>query len=208
MSKPSSLSSKKWIRRHIQDQYVIMAHKNNIRSRSYFKLDQIHSTIKLFKKGMQVVDLGSSPGGWSQYASEKVGKRGRIISCDMLPMMPIKAVSFIQGDIRNRSFLNFFLSHLNNTKIDLIMSDMSPNMSGFHCIDHCRFINLNKLVFKISKKILSNNGIVLVKSFHGSHFNILVKKFFDFFIKVKIFKPQASRTNSREVYIIAFGRKI
>ncbi|XBC40594.1 MAG: SAM-dependent methyltransferase [Buchnera aphidicola (Nurudea yanoniella)] len=208
MSKSSSLSSKRWLKRHIRDKYVRLSYEKDVRSRAYFKLDQIHNAIRLFKKGIKIVDLGASPGSWSEYASKKIGRLGHIIACDILPMIPIKNVSFFQGDIRDLNFFNCLLSYLNNIKIDLVMSDIAPNMSGFHCIDHYRSIRLNKLVLKISEKILSHNGKLLIKSFYGNQFNVLIKKIKNIFIKIKIFKPDASRINSREVYIVASERRI
>ncbi|XBC37501.1 MAG: SAM-dependent methyltransferase [Buchnera aphidicola (Meitanaphis microgallis)] len=207
MSKIRSLSSRRWLKRHVKDQYVNLAYKNNIRSRSYFKLKQIHKVNRLFKKGMTVIDLGSSPGSWSEYASKKIGKRGCIIACDMLSMLPIKGVFFMQGDIRELNFFNSLLTFMKHRKIDLIMSDMSPNMSGSSCIDHPRSIELSKLALKISKRTLLDNGKLVIKSFYGNQFHALIKEINTLFVKVKIFKPHASRVRSKEVYIIASERK-
>ncbi|XBC44638.1 MAG: SAM-dependent methyltransferase [Buchnera aphidicola (Schlechtendalia peitan)] len=205
VSKVRSSSSKKWLKRHVRDQYVILAYKKSVRSRAYFKLDDINKRNKLLNSGMTVIDLGSSPGSWSEYASKHIGKSGRIIACDILPMLPIKNVSFFQGDVRNSVFLNFLLSFV-QVKVDLVMSDMAPNMSGSHCIDHPRSLELSRLAFKISMKVLCNHGKLVVKSFYGEQFNALVEEIRTCFIQVKIFKPNASRTCSKEVYIIASGR--
>ncbi|XBC42646.1 MAG: SAM-dependent methyltransferase [Buchnera aphidicola (Kaburagia rhusicola ensigallis)] len=207
MSKTRSLSSKIWLKRHNKDRYVNLAWKYNIRSRSHFKLDQIHSVTQLFRKGMTVMDLGSSPGSWSEYAKKQIGRRGSIIACDVLPMLPIRGVFFIQGDIRDPKFFNFLLNHVKDKKIDLIMSDIAPNMSGFYCIDHCRSIELNQLVLKISTQLLFDNGKLVMKSFYGKQFRTLIEKIHVLFFKVQIFKPNASQTRSKEVYIIASGRR-
>ncbi|XBC38014.1 MAG: SAM-dependent methyltransferase [Buchnera aphidicola (Floraphis choui)] len=207
VSKARSLSSKRWIRRHIKDPYVNLSYKKNIRSRAYFKLDHIHNVSKLFKKGMAIIDLGSSPGSWSQYASKKIGDKGCIIACDILPMFPIKGVFFIQGDIRQFKVINVLLTFLKNKKVDLVMSDMAPNMSGSYCIDHPRSIKLSKLALEISKKILLYNGKLLVKAFYGDQFRSFIDRVKTEFTKVKIFKPNSSRIRSREVYVIASERK-
>ncbi|QCI23363.1 RlmE family RNA methyltransferase [Buchnera aphidicola] len=207
MYKVRSLSSKKWLKRHISDKYVNLAYNYGIRSRAHFKLSNIDSIVKLFRRGMTVIDLGCSPGSWSEYAIKKVGKTGCVISCDILPMKPIKGVFFVRGNIREPSFLNWFLIYLKNKRIDLVMSDMAPNMSGIDCIDHPRSIELGLLALKISEKILTNNGKFLVKTFCGEQFNELILEISALFITVKVFKPSASRMRSREIYIIAFGRK-
>jgi len=205
VSKSRSLSSKNWLKQHFRDQYVTLAFKKNVRSRAYFKLEDINKQNKLFKKGMTIIDLGSSPGGWSEYASKIVRNSGHIVACDILPMLPVKNVYFLQGDIKNSIFLNSLLSFINR-KVDLVMSDMAPNMTGSRCIDNPRLLELNRLALKISKRVLCNHGKLLIKSFYGEQFNVLVEEIRTLFIKVKIFKPNSSRTRSREVYIIASER--
>lgn len=207
MSRKRSSSSKKWLSEHFTDPYVKQAHKDKRRSRAWFKLDSINSNFKLFKKGMKVIDLGSSPGSWSEYASKKIGQSGNIIACDMIPMSSIPNVKFIQGDITNKFYYNLLFNIIKDKNINLIMSDMAPNISGHNFLDHLRIIHLNKIVLQMSKRILSKNGQLLIKSFHGSEFNIFIKNIYNIFIKINIFKPNASRARSKEVYILASGRK-
>ncbi|QCI20517.1 23S rRNA (uridine(2552)-2'-O)-methyltransferase RlmE [Buchnera aphidicola (Brachycaudus cardui)] len=203
ISQKKSKSSHRWLSEHFQDAYVKKAQKNKIRSRAWFKLEQLDKSNKLFKSGMNVIDLGSSPGSWSQYAMQKIGKKGRIIACDILPMKPIIGVNFFQGDFRNKKILNLILNSLHNIKLDLVMSDMAPNITGNFSIDMPRIINLSQLALKISDYVLSKNGIFLLKSFQGEGFNEFYKEIKILFSKVKICKPKTSRTRSREIFILA-----
>lgn len=207
MSKKRSSSSNSWLNEHFNDQYVKKARERKIRSRSWFKLDDIQSTSKFLKTGMKVLDLGSAPGSWSEYAIQKVGKLGYVVACDILFMLPINGVKFIQGNIREKNFFNFLLTYFGNKKIDVVMSDMAPNMTGNSFVDHVRAINLGRLVLDISTKILLKNGSLLVKSFHGQEFSTFIQDLRIAFSKVKICKPRASRARSREVYILASGQK-
>ncbi|QFQ32942.1 23S rRNA (uridine(2552)-2'-O)-methyltransferase RlmE [Buchnera aphidicola (Aphis fabae)] len=203
MAKNKSNSSKRWLSEHFQDQYVKEAKKNKIRSRSWFKLEEIDKNNKLFKPGMNVIDLGSSPGGWSQYAMNKIGKTGSVIACDILPMKKITGVKFFQVDFRNVNILNFMLNRLSNNTFNIVMSDMAPNITGCWSIDMPRIIEICKIALKISTCILPKNGIFLVKSFQGEGLNEFFTEIKTLFSKIKICKPKTSRSRSREIFILA-----
>ncbi|AEO08169.1 23S rRNA (uridine(2552)-2'-O)-methyltransferase RlmE [Buchnera aphidicola] len=203
ISKKKIKSSNYWLREHFSDLYVKEAKKNNIRSRAWFKLEQLDKQNKLFQIGMNIIDLGAAPGSWSQYAVNKIGKTGYIIACDILPIKPIIGVNIFQGDFRNQEMLNKMLSLLKNITFHLVMSDMAPNITGNFSIDMPRIIELSKLALKISNYVLSKNGTFLLKSFQGEGFNELYQEIKTYFKKVKICKPKTSRTRSREIFIIA-----
>ncbi|BGI50977.1 MAG: 23S rRNA (uridine(2552)-2'-O)-methyltransferase RlmE [Arsenophonus endosymbiont of Ceratovacuna japonica] len=202
------INSNRWLIEHFNDKYVIQAQKKNFRSRAWFKLDQIQKSDKIFKHGMTVIDLGSSPGGWSKYAASKVGHMGRVIACDLLSMNPIVGVDFLQGDFRDNKILRLLLKLIGNKKIHVVMSDMSPNISGISTVDISCSIHLIQLVLDIWYDILAIEGSFIIKSFQGEGFNEYLTKIRSLFLKVKIRKPDASRSRSREVYIVATGRKI
>ncbi|QNS02053.1 MAG: rRNA methyltransferase [Buchnera aphidicola (Pentalonia nigronervosa)] len=201
--KRKSNSSSRWLFEHFQDKYVQDAKKNKVRSRSWFKLKELDDSYQLFRNNMNVIDLGSAPGGWTQYARNKIGLKGKILACDILPMLPITGVHFCQGDIRNKKTLRFILNYLKNIKIHLIISDIAPNITGNSAVDMPRIIELCKSVLKISRYILSRNGRFVLKSFHGEGFNAFYEEIKTFFSKVKICKPKSSRARSREIFILA-----
>lgn len=155
---------------------------------------------------MSVVDLGSSPGSWSEYAVKIIGKEGWIVAYDILPMKPISDVLFFQKNINEKKILNFFLK--NNKKVNLIMSDMAPNMSGHSNIDIIKMFQLSELALNLTKEILLKNGTFLIKLFQGTGFSEYIQKLRLLFLKVNIYKPNSSQASSREVYIVAVGRKI
>lgn len=201
--KKKSNSSNRWLLEHFQDKYVKEAKKNKIRSRSWFKLEEIDRANKLFRPGMNVIDLGSSPGGWSQYASKKIKKKGYVVAFDILPMKKIEGVNFIQGDVRNKKTLDLILNDLFDIKFDLVMSDMSPNITGCSLVDMPRIIEVCKIACNISNHLLFQNGILLVKSFQGEGFNEFFTEIKKLFSKIKICKPTTSRSRSREIFILA-----
>lgn len=201
--KNKSNSSKRWLLEHFQDKYVKEAKKNKIRSRSWFKLKEIDKNNKLFKPGMNIIDLGASPGGWSQYAVNKIGKTGSILAYDILPMTKITGVKFFQGDFRNVNTLNFILNNLSNKTFNVVMSDMAPNITGCWSVDMPRIIEICKIALKISRFVLAKNGVFLVKSFHGEGLNEFFKEIRTLFSKIKICKPKTSRSRSREIFILA-----
>ncbi|CAL4042961.1 Ribosomal RNA large subunit methyltransferase E [Buchnera aphidicola (Phyllaphis fagi)] len=207
MKKKRSISSHRWLSEHFNDQYVKSTHSQHLRARSWFKLHDIHVKYNLFKHGMNVIDLGSSPGSWSQYAINAVGKHGSVISCDINSMKKIQGVFFLQGDISNKIILNTLFNYIKHKKINLVMSDMSPKITGISYIDIPSAFFLSNLAFEITKSILSKKGIFLVKLFQGEGFQNYLKNIRSFFNIVKICKPNASRNRSREVFLLAMERK-
>lgn len=208
MKKKRSSSSIRWLSEHFKDSYVKNAHLNNLRSRAWFKINEIQLKYQVFKSGMNIIDLGSSPGSWSQYALQKIGKKGSIIACDMKSMHAIKGVFFIQGDITKKKILEDLYNCIKNTKINLIMSDMSPNITGISDIDMANIFNLSNSVLNICINILCKKGIFIIKLFQGREFEDYLRKIRYFFEKIKIYKPRSSRNRSREIFLIAIGKKI
>lgn len=206
-NKKRSASSTRWLNEHFKDQFVLQAQKKGLRSRAWFKLEEIQKTDKLFKPGMTVVDLGAAPGGWSQYVASVIGNKGRIIACDLLPMDPIVGVDFLQGDFRDEAVLNALLARVGEDKVQVVMSDMAPNMSGQPAVDIPRAMYLVELALDMCRDVLAANGSFIVKVFQGEGFEQYLKAIREMFKVVKIRKPQASRARSREVYIVATGRK-
>jgi 23S rRNA (uridine2552-2'-O)-methyltransferase len=192
---------------HFDDEYVRMAQAQGYRSRAVFKLKEIQEKDHLIKPGMNIVDLGAAPGGWSQFARPLIGKNSRLVALDILPMEPIENVDFIQGDFREDSVLAELYQLLDNAPIDLVMSDMAPNMSGNASIDLPRSIYLGELALETARTILTKNGSFLVKLFQGEGFEALHREVQQSFSKVVIRKPKASRPRSNEVYILAKGFK-
>lgn len=206
-NKKRSGSSSRWLNEHFNDRFVQAAHKKGLRSRAWFKLEEIQKTDQLFKPGISVVDLGAAPGGWSQYVSSLIGNKGRIIACDLLAMDPIVGVDFIQGDFRDESVLNLLLERVGESKVNVVMSDMAPNMSGQPAVDIPKAMYLAELAVDMCKDVLAPNGAFIVKIFQGEGFDEYLKLIRSMFTKVKIRKPEASRARSREVYIVASGLK-
>lgn len=202
-----SKSSKIWLNNHFNDIYVKKRNIKKIRSRAWFKLESLDKKEKIFKSGMNVIDLGSSPGSWSQYAFSKVGILGNIIACDLKPMINIKGVNFILGDITQNNIFNKFISLSKHIVWNVIMSDMSPNISGISIIDSERSFYLADIALRISEKISFRKDFFIVKLFQGNGFNQYLKKISNIFKKVKIRKPNASRSSSREVFLVASGHK-
>lgn len=207
-NKKRSSRSNLWLREHFRDKYVLQAQKKGLRSRAWFKLDEIQRSDKLLKAGMNVIDLGAAPGSWSQYAISKVGESGHVIACDILPMNPIFGVDFIQGNFCDESIFNALLDLVGNKKIQVVMSDMALNMSGIPEIDIPRAMYLVKLALVMCRSILAPGGSFLIKVFHGSGFDEYLQEIRSYFMKVKVRKPNASRARSREVYIVATGQKL
>ncbi|QJC34198.1 hypothetical protein GJT94_01580 [Enterobacteriaceae endosymbiont of Donacia cinerea] len=205
MNYKKNKKSKIWLKHNFKDFYIKKVQKNinKYRSRSWFKLAEIEKIDKIFKKGMTIIDLGSSPGGWSSFASLKIGNKGKIIACDILPMNNIKNVKFYQGNICNSIFLNKILTKLNKIKVHMIMSDISPNISGIKEIDIPQIIYLNELTLKLCYSYLKYNGVFLVKTFQNKELIRYFNKIKSIFKVVKIRKPNASRYKSSEIYIVA-----
>lgn len=192
---------------HFDDEYVKMAQAQGYRSRAVFKLKEIQDKDRLIKPGMNIIDLGAAPGGWSQYARQLLGKKDKIIALDILAMDPLEGVDFIQGDFREQVVLDQLYTLLDGAPVNLVMSDMAPNMSGSKGVDQPRAIYLGELALETAKTVLTEDGIFLVKLFHGAGFEDFYKEVQQFFSKVAIRKPKASRPRSNEVYILAKGFK-
>lgn len=198
-----SKSSQRWLDEHVDDHYVKEAQKHGYRTRASFKLLEIHKKDVLFKRGMTVIDLGAAPGGWSQVAAELLGSSGRIIASDILPMDSLADVQFIQGDFTEDNVFEEILAALSNSPVDLVMSDMAPNMSGMKDIDQPRSMYLIELAVDLAKQVLAPGGCFLTKVFQGEGFDSLHRDLQQSFNKVVTRKPAASRSRSRETYLLA-----
>lgn len=197
--------SREWLRRHVTDHYVKEAQRLGYASRAAFKLLDLQRKDKLFKPGMTVVDLGAAPGGWSQVVSQCMGGRGRLIALDILPMNVIPDVTFIQGDFNDQEVLDHLLSTLNGDLVDIIISDMLPNLSGQKSIDLPRSIHLLELALDCASRILKPGGVFLFKAFQGPGLEEFVRSVKSHFAEVKYRKPEASRSESKEIYVLAKG---
>lgn len=202
MPKKSS-SSRRWLHEHFSDQYVKDARKEGFRSRAVYKLKEIQDRDKLFKSGMTVVDLGAAPGSWSELVVKLVGKNGRVIALDILPMDPIPGVEFIQGDFTEEALEQELLQRVGDTKIDWVISDMAPNFSGMNSVDIPRMMMLGELALNFALSVLHNQGGFLIKTFYGEGFDAFLTEVRRHFKKVVTRKPKASRGRSNEVYILA-----
>jgi 23S rRNA (uridine2552-2'-O)-methyltransferase len=203
-----SKSSHRWLKEHFDDQYVIRARREGYRSRAVFKLEEMQRKDQVLKPGMVVVDLGAAPGGWSQFAFGLVGRNGNVVAMDILPMEPLPGVEFLQGDFREAAVLEQLLNLLNGREIDLVMSDMAPNISGMDAVDQPRAMYLAELAVDFAERVLRPGGDLLVKLFQGEGFDTVLKGLRSRYDKVTIRKPGASRARSREVYALARGRKV
>ncbi|MDU0113151.1 MAG: 23S rRNA (uridine2552-2'-O)-methyltransferase [Psychrosphaera sp.] len=209
MAKDSrSASSKKWLQEHVNDKYVKEANKRGLRSRAYFKIEELQKRDKLMKPGDTVVDLGAAPGGWCQYVVNELGDNGTVVACDILPMDSMAGVDFLQGDFREESVLNALLSRIGGKNVDLVMSDMSPNLSGNGTVDQATSMYLVELALDMCHQVLKQNGKFVVKVFQGEGFDQFMADVKSAFKVVKIRKPESSRARSREVYLVATGYKL
>ncbi len=202
-----SKSSNSWMQEHLDDEYVKKAQIMGFRSRSTFKLIEIQEKDKILNPGMNVIDLGAAPGGWSEYAKRIVGKKNKVIALDLLEIDPINGVDFIQGDFRENEILEKLYRTLDGAPIDLVMSDMAPNISGNKAMDQPRSIYLAELALDTAQTVLNKGGTFLIKMFQGSGFDEYKKEVAKSFSTVLIRKPKASRPRSKEVYILAKGFK-
>ena len=202
-----SKSSNRWMQEHFDDEYVKMAQAQGYRSRAVFKLKEIQDKDQLIKPGMNIVDLGAAPGGWSQFARQLIGKKNKLIALDILPMDALDGVDFIQGDFREEAVLEHLHNLLEGVPVNLVMSDMAPNMSGNKGMDQPRAIYLGELALDTATSVLAKDGSFLVKLFHGEGFEAFHHEVHHYFTKVVIRKPKASRPRSNEVYILAKGFK-
>jgi 23S rRNA (uridine2552-2'-O)-methyltransferase len=200
-----SKSSQRWLREHFNDDYVKRAQQQGYRSRAVFKLKEINDKDRLFSPGMTVVDLGAAPGGWSQFAAQQIGPNGAVVALDILPMEPlnINNVSFIQGDFREQTVLENLLDTLSDRPVDLVISDMAPNISGNKVIDQPRVMYLAELAVDFAARSLRPGGDFLVKVFQGEGFDTLLKNLRGTYARVAVRKPQSSRARSAELYLLA-----
>lgn len=202
-----SKSSSRWLQEHFHDEYVKMAQAQGWRSRAVFKLIEIQEKDSIIKPGMNVVDLGAAPGGWSQYARRIIGKKNKIIALDILSMDPLENVDFIQGDFRELAVLEQLQTLLAEATVDLVMSDMAPNMTGNKGVDQPNSMYLCELALDTARLILNDGGSFLVKVFQGEGYESFLKEARKSFSSVAIRKPKASRPRSNEVYILGKGFK-
>ncbi len=200
-------SSREWLKEHFTDPFVKRAWAEGWRSRAVFKLEEIDRKEKLLKPGMVVLDLGSTPGAWSQYAKRRVGKNGTLIASDILPMEPIPGVEFIEGDFREESVFEAILAKVPPGGVDVVLSDMAPNLSGVDAIDKPRSLYLCELALDLANRALKPGGDVLIKTFQGTGFDAFVAEARKHYTRVKFAKPAASRSRSPELYLLARGRK-
>jgi 23S rRNA (uridine2552-2'-O)-methyltransferase len=198
---------KAWIDEHVNDHWVKEASRLGYRSRAAFKLIEIAERDHLFRQGMSVVDLGAAPGSWTQVLREKLGKRARIIALDIVAMAPLPGVTILQGDFREESALAALESALEGRKVDLVVSDLAPNLSGVESADQARAVHLGELALEFASLWLQPGGDLVVKAFQGEGFAEFQKEMQREFDKVYVRKPKASRDRSREVYLVAKGLK-
>jgi 23S rRNA (uridine2552-2'-O)-methyltransferase len=198
-------SSARWLAEHAADPYVKRAHEEGWRSRAAFKLEEIQRSDRLLRPGMTVVDLGAAPGGWSQFAARTLAGKGRVIALDILEMPAIPGVEFIQGDFTEEPVLENLNAILGGQKVDLVMSDMAPNMMGIAEVDHDRSMYLVELAVDFAARVLCPGGDLLAKVFQGRDFQPLIARLRREFESVKLRKPKASRARSAEVYVLARG---
>ncbi len=203
-----SKSSDRWLKEHFSDEYVRRAQKEGWRSRAVFKLEEIQGRDRLLKPGMTVVDLGAAPGGWSQFAARIVGAKGAVVALDILAMDALAGVEFIQGDFREDQVLASLRALLGERPVDLVMSDMAPNMSGMDAVDQPRSMYLAELALDFAAQVLRPGGDFLVKVFQGAGFDEFVRDARARFGKVTVRKPQASRARSREVYLLGRNYRV
>ena len=200
MSKASS--SRRWLRRQSRDPYVEQARTQGLRSRAVFKLQQIDLSYRLFRPGMTIIDLGAAPGGWSQYAAQRIGHHGRVIAIDRLPMESLDRVEFVQGDLREQRVVEQLLTVLREQKADVVLSDMAPDATGMVSIDQPRSMQLAEFALECAQYSLNRGGDFLVKLFQGEGFNEFIVSARTLFAKTIIKEPHASRARNREVYLL------
>jgi 23S rRNA (uridine2552-2'-O)-methyltransferase len=196
-----------WVQQHLNDPYVKKAQAEDYRSRAVYKLSEIDEREKLFSSGKSVIDLGAAPGGWTQYAAKKVGAKGQVVAVDILPMEPIPGATIIQGDFTEQETLDNMMLSIPDQKIQLVISDMAPNISGVKSVDQARAMYLAELALDLACNVLESKGAFLVKVFMGEGFEQFLKQVRERFVKVTVRKPKASRAKSRENYILGKGLK-
>ncbi len=196
-------SSARWLAEHANDEFVKKAQREGWRSRAVFKLEEIQRREKLLRPGIRCVDLGAAPGGWSQYAARILAGSSRIVATDILPMDPIVGVDFVQGDFREPRVLAEVLDRVGAAKVDLVLSDMAPNMAGIDAVDQPRSMYLAELALEFADRVLAPGGDLLVKLFQGEGFDQIIRDARRRYARVATKKPKASRTRSPEIYLLA-----
>jgi 23S rRNA (uridine2552-2'-O)-methyltransferase len=196
-------SSARWLAEHVNDEYVKRAQREGWRSRAVFKLEEIQQREHLLRPGIRCVDLGAAPGSWSQYAARLLGGRGRLVATDILPMDAIPGVEFVLGDFREPSVLDEVLQKVGSEKVDLVLSDMAPNMAGIDAVDQPRSMYLAELALEFADRVLVPGGDLLVKLFQGEGFDQIIREARRRYGRVSTKKPRASRTRSAEIYLLA-----
>ena len=199
--------NRSWIKQHVNDPYVQQSQRDGYRSRASYKLLEIIGKDRLIRPGMTVVDLGAAPGGWSQVAMELVGHEGRVHAVDLLPMDGIAGVDFIQGDFTEEPVLQQLMALIDNRPVDLVISDMAPNLTGSKAVDQPQIIYLVELAVDLATQVLKPDGVFIAKLFQGEGFDEFVRQVRTLFNTVSMRKPDASRSKSREVYMVAKGLK-
>jgi len=200
-----SKSSKRWLQEHHQDAYVLKAREQGYRSRAVYKLAEIQQKDRIIKPGQFVLDLGAAPGGWSEYTRQIVGDQGKVIALDLLPIEPIAGVEFIQGDFTEQETLDQLLNLIVDRRLDLVLSDMAPNLSGMDSVDQPRSIYLAELALDLARQFLTTDGVLVVKLFQGEGFEELISMLRLSFKVVRFRKPDASRARSSEIYAVCNG---
>jgi len=194
-----------WIQQHVKDPYVVKSQRDGYRSRASYKLLEIIDSRRLIGSGMTVIDLGAAPGGWSQVAAKRVGPKGLVVAVDILPMNPIAGVRFIQGDFTEDAVLEQLLAEVGDRTVDLVISDMAPNLTGVKAADQPAVMYLAELAVDLSRQVLAREGIFIAKLFQGEGFDEFVRTTRTLFNSVSLKKPDASRAKSREIYLVATG---
>ena len=202
-----SHSSKQWLRRHVNDPYVQRSKREGYRSRSAYKLTEIDERDKLLRPGQVIVDLGAAPGGWTQVVAKRVGKAGTVIGIDLLPVDPVPGVTLIQADFTKKSGLEAVQAALGERKADLVLSDMAPNLSGIAVSDQARSMDLAEIALDFALAHLQPDGAFLVKVFQGAGYDEYLRRMRSRFVKVVVRKPDASRDESAEQYLLGKGLK-
>jgi 23S rRNA (uridine2552-2'-O)-methyltransferase len=196
-------SSARWLAEHASDEFVKRAQREGWRSRAVFKLAEIQETERLLRPGIRCVDLGAAPGGWSQYAARIAGASGRIVATDILPMEAVAGVEFVLGDFREEHVLNEVMGAVGAAKVDLVLSDMAPNMAGIDAVDQPKSMYLAELAVEFADRALAPGGDLLVKLFQGAGFEEIIRDARRRFGRVVMKKPRASRSRSPEIYLLA-----
>ncbi len=203
-----SRSSERWLREHHTDPYVQRARAEGWRSRAIYKLEEVDRTQRLLRPGMLVLDLGAAPGAWSQYARVRVGRAGRVVASDLLPMDALPGVEFVQGDLREPAHCEQLVTALGQAQVDVVLSDMAPNLSGLDAIDAPQSLYLAELALDLSQQVLKPQGAALIKLLQGVGFEAFIAVARRVYRTVKLLKPKASRSRSPETYLLASGKRM